>query len=593
MTALLLLSLVAPLALAPFVVVRGALQTLALRLAPWAAIPALATALGASVPFALDLEWLLLGTRLGVDELGRVFLFFTAVVWVASGVYARSYITDTAERSRFFLFYLLTLCGNVGLIVAQDIASFFLFFTLMTFSAYGLIIHRGGGEAIRAGRVYIGLAVLGEAMLLAGGLLAAARAPSLLMSEIAVSIAVAPDRNVTLVLLFLGFGVKAGIVPLHVWLPIAHPVAPTPASAVLSGCMIKAGLLGWLRLLPLGEATLPDWGVLLIALGFATAFFGVVAGVVQTDPKTILAYSSVSQMGIMTSAVGAGLMDAGIAPVAVGAVGAYALHHALAKGALFLGVGVVDAGWTTATGRAFVLAGTLFAALALAGAPLTSGSLAKHYILEAGHLAPQGWSQRLDRILPLTAVGTALLIARFIQRTFANYTATARDSGPTAGVWLPWLGLLLALSGTLWILPGRWAMNVEPPRYPDAGMLWAGIWPVLSGVALLLCAVALSRRTVRDASHVLIPAGDILTMAERRHGPRRGKEARAGRSAPPAIPDPWTWLAGRWYSVYAERERWAGIVQAEHALTRWGITGLLFLLGGLILLGLLYFGGTY
>ena len=106
-------------------------------------------------------------------------------------------------------------------------------------------------------------------------------------------------------LLWLGLGVKAGVIGLHVWLPLAHPVAPAPASAVLSGAMIKAGLLGWLTVLPLGMESLSpammQFGNVVLVAGFAAAFGAALYGIWQSHPKAILAYSSISQMGMLTA----------------------------------------------------------------------------------------------------------------------------------------------------------------------------------------------------------------------------------------------------------------------------------------------------
>jgi L-aminopeptidase/D-esterase-like protein len=129
---------------------------------------------------------------------------------------------------------------------------------------------------------------------------------SLAISDAVAALPDSPMRDVTILLLLLGFGLKAGLVPLHVWLPLAHPAAPMPASAVLSGAIIKAGIIGLVRFLPF-EAGAPGWGIALGALGLFGAFYAVAFGVLQRNPKTILAYSSVSQMGVVMAALGFGL----------------------------------------------------------------------------------------------------------------------------------------------------------------------------------------------------------------------------------------------------------------------------------------------
>ncbi|MEX2162829.1 MAG: proton-conducting transporter membrane subunit [Sulfuricaulis sp.] len=140
-------------------------------------------------------------------------------------------------------------------------------------------------------------------------------------------------------LLLIGFGVKTGVLGLHVALPLAYGVTPAPGAAALASAMIKAGLLGWLRFLPLGFPV-PEWSAIFIALGLAAALYGVVIGLVQREPKVILAYSSISQMGLITVGVGLGLAAPAAAVPALFALTLYALHHALVKGALFLGEGL-------------------------------------------------------------------------------------------------------------------------------------------------------------------------------------------------------------------------------------------------------------
>ena len=319
MDALMLLALAAPLLLA-LLVMWPASRRHAEWLAPLSPLPALLLALAARDGLVADLPWLLLGSRFMLDETGRLFLGFTAVVWLLAGWYARGYLAGDPRRHVFWSFYLATAAGNLGVCLAGDAASFYLLFALMTFAAYGLVIHSGSAEARRAGRVYLIMAVLGEAALVAGMLLAVHAASSHYLSDLA---AVAPPAA-AIPLLLLGFGIKVGMPLLHMWLPLAHPVAPVPASAVLSGVMLKAGLLGWLRFLPLGTAALPETGTLLLTAGLLAMFLGVAAGLCQREPKVLLAYSSISQMGFMTLAVGAGLLAPQLWPVLLPAVGLYA-----------------------------------------------------------------------------------------------------------------------------------------------------------------------------------------------------------------------------------------------------------------------------
>jgi len=503
-------AIVLPLALAALMPVRTA-RTAALALAPWVPLPALGLALFGTPGVTLEVPWLLLGARLGLDATARVFLFFTAALWLSAGIYARAYLAADPRRTRFSGFFLLTFGGNVGLILAQDVASFYLFFALMTFAAYGLVVHEGSAAARRAGRVYLVMAVLAEALLLTGFVLLVHAAGTLDIALASEAIATATGRDTIVALLLAGFGVKAGTVLLHLWLPLAYSVAPTPASAVLSGAAIKAGLLGWLRFLPLGMAALPDLGVLVIAAGLIAAFYGVAVGVTARDAKVVLAYSSISQMGLMSVGVGAGLLAPQAWPVLLPALTLYALHHAFAKGSLFLGVGVVARAGRAGAGMLF---GQLLPALALAGAPLTSGALAKTRLKDALAMLPAPWPDSLGWLLALAAVGTSVLMIRFL-----FVTATARSPARAVVPLLWWAWGLLWL---LWLLgfgllartvPLAWSPDLMARALAPSG-LRAGLWPVVAGtfIAALVMLPLLQRVATRVPP---IPPGDILVPIER------------------------------------------------------------------------------
>ena len=491
-----------PLLIAPALLV-AAWRSAALRMAPWAALPALGVAVSPISLPAFEAPWLLLGTRLGLDATARVFLVFTGLLWTAAGVYARAYLAKDAARHRFFAFFLLAMCGNLGLILAWDMAGFYLFFTLMSFAAYGLVIHDGTHRARAAGKVYLILVVVGEALLICALFLTAMAAGGLDLLAVAPAVAEAPaaTRNLIVALVLAGFGIKAGVLPLHVWLPLAHPVAPTPASAVLSGAMIKAGLIGWLRFLPMGEATLPGWGGVCITVGLVSAFYGVAVGLTQDNPKTVLAYSSISQMGFITVGIGAGLMAPASWPLVLPAVLAYALHHALAKGALFLGVGVAGAA-SGKGGRILILAGLLLPALALAGAPFTSGAAAKLALKAAVGPIPSPWGHRLSYLLPAAAVGTALLMGRFLFLT--QRLAQVKGSHPIPGLWVSWTGTLACVGLMPWLfVPGGGAAALG--RTASYG----AVWPIAVGAAVGWGAWRLAQRRAFRLG-IRIPAGDLV-----------------------------------------------------------------------------------
>ena len=474
-----------------------------LALAPVAPLPALWLALFAGTSSRVEVPWLLLGAEFGLTTTTRVFLVFTALLWAIAGFYARSYMRGDEKEGRFFAFYLVTMTGNLGLILARDLASFYLFFTLMSLTAYGLVIHEGTEKARYAARAYLILAILGEAFVLPAVILPAATATTDL-DVLAAGVATAPLRDVIIALALVGFGVKAGALGLHVWLPLAHPAAPTPASAVLSGTMIKAGLLGWMLFLPLGEAESAGWGALLLVAGILAAFYGIALGLTQERPKTILAYSSISQMGYMTVAVGAGLFAPEAWVVALTAILVYATHHALAKGALFLGVGVVaKTDGARRWRRLPVVAGLLLASLAIAAAPLTSGAVAKEYLKDAAGLTP--YYGTLSTLLDVATVGSALLMARFL--IFVWPRAGDGEKGPEAGLWAPWALSVGGVATFVLFLP------IPIPELAGILLTFSSLWPVTVGVALATGAWLLNRRSggkLRCGLEPRVPEGDLV-----------------------------------------------------------------------------------
>ena len=478
------------------------LRPAVVRLAPLAPLPALVLALAAP-DTELFLPWVLFGAQGVLDALARTFLGFTALLWLVAGLHGRSRPGTGTDSHGYWLFWLLTLAGNIGLILTRDIAGFYAAFALMTFAGYALVIHERSNEALRAGRAYLVLALVGEGLLLAGLLMAAVRIEHPLLGEIPAAIA-ADERGLLMgALLWGGFGVKAGVALLHMWLPLAHPVAPVPASAVLSGAMIKAGLLGWLLVLP----ALPDTplaGTTVMVFGFLGAFGAALIGVCQYKAKTVLAYSSVSQMGLMTVLVGAALLSESIHTLLPATVALYALHHGLAKGALFLSVSAAPAPRMAPWFWGLVA----LPGLALAGLPLTSGAAAKSAMkdgLETLTAAPDGGSV-LPGLLGLAAVGTTALVGRFFWCLYRERQDASPGSTPAYYMTLT----AIAASVLLW----RWLPGV--PAQPETGLapdkLAELLWPLLLGGGLV--ALALRARPPVPP----IPAGDLLVPLERLAG---------------------------------------------------------------------------
>jgi formate hydrogenlyase subunit 3/multisubunit Na+/H+ antiporter MnhD subunit len=509
MMMLLVTALLLPLVLAALTGLRMLPSGVLLRLLPVAAFPAWLLSLLGDSARTFNFPWLILESRFGLGHSGPAFLFFTASIWLIAGWFAAAYMDGKPGGRRFAFFWLVTLTGNVALVLAGDVPTFYTAFAWMTFAAYGLVVHEGSIQARRAGRVYIILAVLGEGMLVGGLLLALGANDSFLLADTAAAVADSPRRNLILLLLLLGLGVKAGILPLHFWLPLAHPIAPVPASAVLSGVMIKAGLLGWIQLLPGGMGDFHGWSLLLILLGLTTAFYAIVCGLSQRDPKTILAYSSVSQMGIMLTALGIGLAEAAAWRGVVLIVTVYALNHAFCKSALFLGMGLVPRiGRHEARLRNLLLSGLALPALGIAGAPLMGGAVAKYALKLAADGAPTHAAPVLLILLPLSATATTLLLGHFILRVRRQMLDQKRSTPHRGRLAYPWL---LALAGSLFGV--YFAIPFFAGDMPSSEMSWRGIaegaWPILAGLLLLHAWFRLSH-----AAALEVPPGDLIAPIE-------------------------------------------------------------------------------
>lgn len=480
-------------------------------LSPWMALPAVFLAIFAEPGRSVRISWLLLDAQFGTDPTSKVFLFFTALIWLIAGVYAVFYISDKDNKSRFFIYYLFAMCGNIGLILAQDVISFYFLFALMSFASYGLVVHSGTKNAHYAGKVYICLVVLGEAFIFSSLVLAVHSAGSIYLSGMPASIAISPMRNIIIGLALLGFGIKAGALPFHVWLPLAHPVAPTPASAILSGAMIKAGLLGWLRILPLGESALVEWGIFVIALGFLAAFYGVIIGLTQNYAKTVLAYSSISQMGMMTVIVGIGLLEPDLWPYCWAVLMVYATHHALSKGALFLSVGVTKSKIPVLFLRYLRILGLLLPAFVIMGAPFTSGALAKgsvKYVMSNLSYHHQ-WIYLLKWLLSVAAIGTTLIMARFLWLVWPYKNKKEEGVSIKSGIYLSWNLMLVAVV----LLPALvQTQNFIKLPVKDAYYIlkWNNLWPLLIGGVITWVIIARRWR-----NHLRIPEGDLLYVYTR------------------------------------------------------------------------------
>jgi formate hydrogenlyase subunit 3/multisubunit Na+/H+ antiporter MnhD subunit len=470
------------------------LRGLARAITPLAPAPALAAAVLAIVGAPFSAELPALGVSLWLDRPGGLLLAAAALVWLIVSLFALADGQGRPNADRFAVSWLLTMAGSLGVFIAADLLTFYLVYALVSVPAYYLVAHDEDPASRRAGGVYMAFALLGEAVLLIAFVMLAAGEPSgsVQIRDVVAALPASPWRDAALALLIIGFGMKIALVPLHGWMPLTYTAASIPAAAVLSGAGVKAGVIGLIRFLPL-SAAFPGWGEALVWLGFISAFYGVAIGVTQRDPKTMLAYSSISQMGVIAAAFGMALASANQG--AATNVAFYAANHVLVKAALFLTLGAV--GKLDGRARTLALIVAALLGLSLAGLPLTGGALAKLAVKDLFGDGAAGVAAQLS------AAATTALMLVFVMR-LARLPQDQRPNASPGRLW-SWAALAAAALFIPWLMfpaIGAAAEALEPAK------LWDAVWPMLIGAALAAGLWGLSDRMPR------IPAGDIVVAEE-------------------------------------------------------------------------------
>ena len=396
-----------------------------------------------------------------VDAFGLLFALFTTFVWFCATLYSLDYMKHEHAQDRYHATSLVVLAANLGVVLAGDLVTLYLFFEALGLFAFLLVIHSETDEAKKASVKYWWMTIIGGFALVAGIMLTYALGSNGAIAPVPFREGTETLRWAASVLLIFGFGVKAGMLPVHVWLPDAHPVAPSPASALLSGVMIKAGAYGIFRTLlalmrPEVSQRLEEsaWhftsqlGLVVLWIGIATMLIGVVLALGQSNAKRMLAYHSISQMGFILAGLGAaGYLGAeGAMGVAGGLF--HVVNHALFKGALFLGVGAVF--FRTGELDMYKLGGlwrrmplvfvfTLVAALGIVGVPLFNGFVSKclihHALVEAADLHGLASLDVAEKIYILTCGGTACSFIKLIGLVFLGkpkqeYGPEVKDAPP-------------------------------------------------------------------------------------------------------------------------------------------------------------------
>jgi formate hydrogenlyase subunit 3/multisubunit Na+/H+ antiporter MnhD subunit len=464
-----------------------------------------------------------------VDGLSALFLLPLFVLAAACAVYGGAYLREhRGSRSLGppWFFFNLLVASMALVLVARNAVLFLVAWEVMAVASFFLVAFDHERESVgEAAFTYLVASHLGTAFLLALFALLGLGTGSLDLDGPGTGLSPAA-ASLAFVLAVIGFGSKAGWFPFHVWLPEAHPAAPSHVSALMSGVLVKLGIYGLLRTLErLAPLEAPWWGYLLLAVGAVSAVYAILYALAETDLKRMLAYSTVENTGLIGMAIGLALVGratglAGVAWLGTAAALLHVVGHALAKGLLFLGAGtVLHATGTTEMERLgglgrrmpWTAVAFLVGAAALAALPPTSGFVSELLLLlgaYGGLLAPGPLLAGLGVIATLALVAGLAALAG--ARAFGIvYLGLPRDPAVSAGGEAPLamrLPMLALAAGTLALglaAPAVLTLPLGQPAWVESAMrsLWLGLagLAALLGLAALARSGLLARREIRAA----------------------------------------------------------------------------------------------
>lgn len=340
----------------------------------------------------------------GIDHLSAVFIILISIVGALAALYGRGYLaghhSHPSRAGRSWCWYNLLLAAMILVVTTRDGFGFLMAWEGMSLASFFLVMydHERAGVT-RAGWIYMVTTHVGAAFLFVMFLLLG-HGGTLDFTSIIARSDVASDHvlaSTVFILAVIGFGTKAGFIPLHVWLPEAHPAAPSHVSALMSGVMIKTGIYGLLRVLTMIGPPQTWWGWVLVTVGAVSGMVGILFALVQHDLKRLLAYSSIENVGIITMALGLGLIGAAngqalVASLAFCGALLHVINHGFFKSLLFMGAGSVLHGARTlqldrmgGLHKSMPVTGTLFlvASAAICGLPPLNGFASEFMIYSA------------------------------------------------------------------------------------------------------------------------------------------------------------------------------------------------------------------
>jgi len=367
-----------------------------------------------------------LSLKLHADPLSMLLVSLSSILWLLTTIYAIGYLENSPNRGRFFGFFSLCVTSTIGIAMAGNLITLLIFYELLTLTTYPLVVHRGDAKSIEAGRIYLIYTMLGGAVLLVGVIWLQALAGGIDFTATGYLDGLHPSTHIQLRVIFamliIGFGVKAALIPLHGWLPLAM-VAPAPVSALLHAvAVVKAGAFGIVRVVydVFGAEFSHELGVLpyLAAAASITIVYGSIRALFQDDLKRRLAFSTVSQVSYI--ALGSAIFG----PMAtVGGI-AHLVHQGIMKITLFFcagnfaeTLGIHKISELNGVGRRMPLTMTAFTigALGMIGVPPIAGFFSKWYLGLGSIDGGQHW------VLVILVASSALNAAYFLPVVYAGW----------------------------------------------------------------------------------------------------------------------------------------------------------------------------
>ena len=332
-----------------------------------------------------------MGLRFTVDGFRAIYGSVAAFMWMMTSVFSKEYFAHYRNRNRYYLFQLITLGATEAIFLSADLYTTFIFFEVMSLASYVWVAQDERKESMRAGTTYLAVAVIGGLVMLMGVFMLYHQTGTLEISKLHEACQ-GKNMYIAAICMFVGFGAKAGAFPMHIWLPKAHPVAPSPASALLSGILTKTGIFG---ILVISSQILfhdETWGAVMLLIGVVTMFLGALLAVFSIDFKRTLACSSVSQIGFILVGVGMQGLLAEENALAVRGTFLHMVNHSLFKLVLFVVAGVIymnlhklDLNEIRGFGRKKPLLAVIYlmGALGIGGMPLWNGYVSKTLLHES------------------------------------------------------------------------------------------------------------------------------------------------------------------------------------------------------------------